>query len=299
MKNNKIFKGIYSAIFSVYDKDMHVKKDTVRKLVNYQLAGGVQGFYVGGNTGECTVLPARTRKEMLEAVVEANEGRGKIIVHVGAGHIEEVYELIDHANAVGVDGVSSLPPALQKYYDTDEIVEYYKIIAKKSKAPVLSYITNIFDFNSVAFAERIMQIENVIGLKITRPDYYEFGKIARLNGGNINVLNGPDEMMICGLSCGADGAVGSTYNILPKTAVSLYDNFTAGNISAAMDRQAKLNRFIDIVVGKSMAWWKAVLSIWGYDMGHTVEPRHIPDAGELKILEKKLADVGFYGPQSD
>lgn len=60
-----MFKGVYSAIFSVYDRSMHAKKDTVRGLVDYQLAGGVKGFYVGGNTGECTVLPARTRKEML------------------------------------------------------------------------------------------------------------------------------------------------------------------------------------------------------------------------------------------
>ena len=293
MKNNKVFEGIYSAIFSVYDENMNVKSDTVQKLVDYQIAGGVQGFYVGGNTGECTVLPAKTRKEMLEAVMAANRGRGMVIVHLGAGHIEDVYELIDHANALHVDGIASLPPSLQGYYDTDEMIEYYKIIAKRSKSPVLSYITGIFNFNSVEFAQRIMQIDNIIGLKVTRPDYYSFGRIAQLNGGNINVLNGPDETMICGLSVGADGAVGTTYNILPKIAVGIYENFKQGNIFAAMEYQRKMNSVIDIVFGKSFAYWKAIMSIMGFDMGYTVEPQRIPNDKECMQIEKKLNEIGF------
>ena len=76
--DKKIFKGVYSAIFSVYDENMNVKKDTVRKLVNYHLESGLSGFYVGGNTGECTVLPNKTRIQMLETVKEENKG-GKII----------------------------------------------------------------------------------------------------------------------------------------------------------------------------------------------------------------------------
>lgn len=293
MQDNKLFKGVYSAIFSVYDRSMHAKKDTVRGLVDYQLAGGVKGFYVGGNTGECTVLPARTRKEMLEAVKEADNGRGKVIVHVGAGHIEEVYELIDHANAVGVDAVSSLPPSLQAYYNTEEMIEYYKLIAKRSKAPVLSYITGLFQMDSVSFAERIMQIPNIIGLKVTRPDYYAFGRIANVNGGNINVLNGPDETMLCGLCVGADGAIGTTYNILPKTAVRIYDAFRAGDLSAAMESQKELSRFVDVLFGKSYVWWKAVMSFMGFDMGYTVEPSHIPDKAECGELKRRLRDAGF------
>ena len=92
---------------------MNVKKDTVEKMVDYQLKNGVKGFYVGGNTGECTVLPAKTRKQMLETVVDANDGRGKIMAHIGAGHFDEVMDLLEHANGQKIDAIASLPPALQ------------------------------------------------------------------------------------------------------------------------------------------------------------------------------------------
>ena len=138
---DKKFKGVYSAIFSVYDKDMNVKKDTVKKMVDYQLKGGLKGFYVGGNTGECTVLPAETRKQMLESVEEANDGRGQIMAHVGAGHLCEVLDLLDHANSRKIDAVASLPPSLQKYYNAEEIIDYYKIIAAESRYP--AFMSNI------------------------------------------------------------------------------------------------------------------------------------------------------------
>nr|WP_300680160.1 dihydrodipicolinate synthase family protein [uncultured Acetatifactor sp.] len=56
MDNNILFQGIYSAAFSIYNESMDVKKDSVEKLVRYNLKNGVDGFYVGGNTGEGTVV---------------------------------------------------------------------------------------------------------------------------------------------------------------------------------------------------------------------------------------------------
>ena len=51
----KLLEGVYSALFSVYDENLNVKKDTVEKMINYQLENGIKGFYVGGATGECVV----------------------------------------------------------------------------------------------------------------------------------------------------------------------------------------------------------------------------------------------------
>ena len=69
-KSNILFEGVYSATFSVYDKEMNVIKPSIEKLIKYNLKNGIKGFYVGGNTGECTVLPNKTRMQMLETVKE-------------------------------------------------------------------------------------------------------------------------------------------------------------------------------------------------------------------------------------
>ena len=292
----KLFTGIHSAIFSIYDENMNVKKDSVAKLVEYQLDAGLQGFYVGGNTGECTVLPAKTRKQMLETVVDVNDGRGKIMAHIGAGHFDEVMDLLDHANHQKIDAIASLPPSLCSYYGHKETIEYYKTLAKNSKYPVYAYVTPITMQHSelYSFAKELSAIENVAGLKITIPDYYKFARINQIDGGRLNTLNGPDEMMLSSLAIGADGAIGTTYNIVPKIAVHIYDAFHKGDLKTALAYQNQLNEFISVMLGGNMARWKAALTLLGFDMGYTVFPATPVSENELKDLKEKLTAIGFF-----
>lgn len=292
----KLFTGIHSAIFSVYDEKMNVLTDTVARMVEDQLSAGVRGFYVGGNTGECTVLPAKTRKQMLESVVESNCGRGKIMAHIGAGHFDEVMDLLEHANSQKIDAIASLPPALSSYYGHRETIEYYRALAKASKYPVYAYVTPVTMQHSelYSFAKELSEIDNVAGLKITIPDYYRFARVNQIDGGRLNTLNGPDEMLLSSLVIGADGAIGTTYNIVPKLAVGVYDSFRSGDLKAALESQNKLNEFINVMLGGNMAAWKAALTLLGYDMGYTVFPAKMPTVADISELRNKLTAIGFF-----
>lgn len=296
----KAFTGIHSAIFSAYDEQMNVKKETVARMVEEQLAAGVRGFYVGGNTGECTVLPAKTRKQMLETVVEVNKGRGKIMAHIGAGHFDEVMDLLEHANTQKIDAIASLPPSLCSYYNHKGTIEYYKALAKNSKFPVYAYVTPVTMQHSelYSFAKELSEIDNIAGLKITIPDYFKFALVNQIDGGRLNNLNGPDEMMLSSLAIGADGAIGTTYNIVPKVAVRIYDSFQKGDMKTALEYQNKLNAFIQtmfsFVNGRGTGYWKACLSLLGYDMGYTVFPATPVSEEDLKILKEKLTAIKFF-----
>ena len=292
MKKN--FVGIMPAIFSVYDENMNVIKPTVRKMVDYQLKNGCTGFYVGGNTGECTVLPAKTRKQMLEAVIEANEGRGTVMAHIGAGHFDETMDLLEHANSLeGVDAVASLPPSLTGYYKMPNTVDYYRTLAEKSKTPVFAYITGVLNGSPLDFANQVASIPNIAGIKLTIPDYFTFGRVCAAHP-EMNILNGPDETMVCGLSMGADGAIGTTYNFVPRLAVGIYEAFLAGKMDEAREKQQKLQSIIGAALGNGISYWKAIMTIMGYDMGATVFPGKNPTAAEVAELEAKLKALGFF-----
>lgn len=101
--------------------------------------------------------------------------------------------------------MASLPPSLTKYYAADEIFEYYKWLAANSRYPVYAYITPVLNCDPVVFAQKLATLDNIAGIKLTISDYYAFGNIVAATGDKLNILNGPDETMICGLSLGADG----------------------------------------------------------------------------------------------
>ena len=224
---------------------------------------------------------------MLETVKgHAPEGT-KIIAHIGAGHFDDTKELLMHSNEVGVDAVSSLPPSLTTYYSPEEIIEYYKYIASHSNSPVLAYVhPTTLKCDVMWFVNKIMEIDNMIGIKLTVPDYYIFEKIRSQYGEGINILNGPDECLASGLLVGADGAIGTSYNLMPATACKIYDCFTKGDFMKAREYQQKLNRVIEILLGHNLAFMKIPLTVLGIDIGYTAEPAHMPDKAEADEILK-------------
>lgn len=284
------FDGIYSALYSVYDENMDVKKDTVHGLMNYQRERGVRGFYVGGNTGECTILPNKTRMQMIEAVMEEKKD-SKVIAHIGAGHFDDTAELLLHADRCGVDAIASLPPSLTSYYKNDEVVDYYKRLAAMTDKPVIAYITGVFKGDVVDFAQKLMKIENCAGLKLSIPDYFSFGKLRAFNA-EMNLLNGPDETLLAGLAMGANGAIGTSYNILPEVAVHLYESFRAGDMETAFKDQKKLNHVINFALnGSGLQYWKAYMEAFGFDMGYTAFPARAVTAEQMKDIEENLRQL--------
>lgn len=287
------FDGIYSALFSIYDENMNVKRDSVSQLMQYNRDNGIKGFYVGGATGECVVLPNKTRIQMLETAMEFKKDSA-IIAHIGAGHWDDTVELLKHADSFGVDAIASLPPALMAYYTEEETVNYYKKLAEISQKPLMAYIQGFYQGDIIELTRKLTEIPTVCGIKLTVPNYYLFARI-RAAFPDINILNGPDESVLSGLSMGANGAIGTSYNLLPRIAVNLYEAFKNDDMETARKNQFILNRAIDVLIPENMAGWKLPLEALGIETGYTVFPSVMPDEKHKKELMDLLKENGTIG----
>lgn len=244
-----LLKGIFPALPTVFDKREHLITRSIEKIMDYGYSHQVNGFYVGGATGEGPVLTAETRIGLFETVIAHNQDRGDLILHVGGPNFEDVKSMIAFANRQPVTAVSAMAPNAYYSHSDKELVNYYKTVAELSEKPVLIYVTPLMlgnNMNSV-FSE-LIETENIIGLKFTLPNYYQLSILKMLRGGDINVINGPDETLICGLSMGADGGIGSTYNLMPDKFVSLYRAFSEGNIDRAKQIQYDINKVIRVLL---------------------------------------------------
>ena len=297
---NKIqLKGIMPALVTPFDENEKLIKPTVKKLLDFEYARGAHGFYVGGATGEGPVLNKNTRMELCETVMEENKNRGKIILHVGGPNFSDVKELVNHANKTNVDAFSSMAPNAYYGHSDKELVHYYKSIASLTDKPLMVYVTPLMLGNNIekVFTE-LLEVDNIIGLKFTLPNYYLLGEIKKINGGNINVINGPDEMLICGLTMGADGGIGSTYNLMPERYVALYDAFNRGDIAKAREIQYGINSIIKVLLtyGNNMNIvqnLKSAFGIMGFDMGVCQYPTLPYNKEETEGLKVALEKAGY------
>lgn len=219
----KEIKGVIPALVTPFDEEENFDEERCRKLVNWLIEVGVNGFYLTGSTGEGFLLSLEERKRVVEVVCDEVKGRVPVIVHIGAISTKLSIELARHAEAHDADAISSVPPFYWKW-DGDHIFNYYKDIAESVKIPMIIYnvpLTGLMGFDMI---KRLATIENVKGIKYTASSHHEIHKIKHDLGSDFMLYSGADEMAISGLFNGADGIVGSFYTELPDLFIRLYNH---------------------------------------------------------------------------
>ncbi len=293
--SNILAQGIYPALVSHFKNDGTILKDSIRANMDRNYAQGAGGFYICGSTGEGPVITKEMRMEIAETVMEHNNGRGIIINHIGAAATKDAFELARHAKEIGCDAVSSVVPNFYFKHNDDEIIDFYKRVAEESQLPVVAYVQNLLTTDSVNLMSRLIDVDGVIGCKFTLTDFYSMRRIKELNGGDINVINGPDEMLICGLSMGADAGIGSTYNLMCAEYVKLRNAFLNGDIEEARKTQYKVNKVTEILIKYNVARAvKYILSLDGIEAGDMAYPMSPLTDAQKESLVKELTEVGFF-----
>jgi len=302
VKDRILFKGIFPALITPLNADGTVRTQAVAPIMKWMLSQQVNGFYVLGGTGEGAVLAEKERMRMAEAAADVLQGtEKKLILHVGAADSREAQRLAAHAASIGADAISSVYPNFFCHYTADEAVDYYQSLIEASGLPMLCYCTPMIQgVDVVRFVEKLMKVDGVIGVKYTFPNYFHMQQIKQLNSGNINVINGPDETLLCGLCMGADGGIGTTYNLMPDRFVRLYEAFQNGDLPAAIREQVSINRVISVVLQHGLIpSVKLGLESMGFDVGPAAFPARRYTAEQREVILRDLREAGLSGTEKE
>ena len=86
------FSGIFPALLTPFDANNQVNETESEKLVKYNLAKGVKGFYVSGSTAEAFLLSTDERKQIMTVIKNAAPD-ATLIAHVGSVNEAEAIAL--------------------------------------------------------------------------------------------------------------------------------------------------------------------------------------------------------------
>ena len=282
------YKGIFTALLTPFDKNDNINEKELEKLVKHNVNMGVSGFYVGGSTAEAFFLSTDERKLIMD-IVRSTAPDKTLIAHIGSLREKEAHKLAAHAKEIGYDAISSVAPFYFKF-TFDEIKGYYNRLAENSDMPMLVYHFPNFSGVNMGINEMSAFLENdrFIGIKYTSNDYFTMEQ-CKSKFPNKIIYNGFDEMFLCGLSMGADGGIGSTYNFMADKFVKIQKLFDEGKIEEAQKIQKEANRIITILckIGVMQAE-KEVLNQLGFDFGECRPPFGAPTKEQKDIIEKEI-----------
>ena len=267
------FSGIFPALLTPFDSNGNLNLKVLEQLIELNIKKGIKGFYVCGSTAEAFLLTEAERRTLYRATKEIVGNRCTLIAHIGAISTDLSTDYALLAEELGYDAVSSVAPFYYKF-SFEEIRQYYFDIVEKTSLPMLIY--NFPNFSGVNLSvDQISQFlsdDRFIGVKHTSNDYFALSGFKIAFPEKI-IYNGFDEMMLAGLSMGADGGIGSTYNIMAEKFITLMALVKENRLDEARELQNTINIIIRAMcdVGVMQAE-KALLCEMGLDFGIARKP---------------------------
>lgn len=287
--NNK-FKGIYTALLTPFDKNGKINEKALEKLIQFNIANGVQGFYVCGSTGEAFMLSTEERKQVME-IVKACAPNHTLIAHIGSIDERVAHELGKYAKELSYDAVSSVAPFYFKF-SFNEIKDYYYRTAQESGLPMIVYNFPAFSGVNMGVKEmgEFLCDDKFIGIKHTSNDFFALEQCKTTFPDKL-VYNGYDEMFLAGLSMGADGGIGSTYNFMADKFVKIKELFEKNDMFGAYEIQKEANRIITVLckIGVMQAE-KEVLNQLGFDFGVCRHPFREVTEEEKQLINREIVN---------
>lgn len=285
------FGGVLPAAVTPVNKAGSFQRPAFERLLQRLYGAGVDGVYVCGSTGEGMQLSAGVRREVAEAAVALSPPGAQVIVHVGAAAAREALDLTRHAAAAGASAVSSLPPPGR--FGFRELREYYARLAGETGLPLFLYYFPAMTGAELSLDQllELCALEGVVGIKITDFDLY---RLRTLSQTGAIVFSGRDEVLAAGLLMGAQGTIGTFYNLLPGEAVRLHRLARAGRWEEAVAVQDRINALIRAVSPFPIFPAVKQLLEWsGMPCGHCLPPRLPLEAEQRERLRRRVREAGF------
>jgi dihydrodipicolinate synthase/N-acetylneuraminate lyase len=132
-----MFEGVITALVTPFRRDL-LDEDALRRLVDEQIAAGVDGLVPVGTTGESPTLTMQEHIHVIEVVIEAAARRVPVIAGTGSNSTHEAIELSLAAKRAGADGLLLVTP----YYNRpgqEHMYRHFRAIMQTASLPTIVY----------------------------------------------------------------------------------------------------------------------------------------------------------------
>ncbi len=289
-----LFKGVATALVTPMQDDK-INYDKLGQLIEMQIKAGIDAVVICGTTGEAPTIYDEEKKELFEKSVEFADNRIPVIAGTGTNNTSHIIHLCDYAQKAGADGFLINNPYYNKSSD-EGIIANYEAISKNVDKPIIIYNVPSRTGKNISadLAIELCKINHVEGFKEASGDISQIAEIMARKPDNISIYSGNDDQILPILALGGDGVICTLSNIAPKLCKEITDNFFAGNLKQAREKQFEiLDLFKAMFIDCNPIPVKTAMNMLGYDVGPMRLPLVPLSGAKKKIVYDTLIKYGF------
>ena len=249
--------GCHTALITPFAGEA-IDYDGLEKLVNFQIANGIDGILAVGTTGESPTLTWDEHIRVIAAVAEQTRGQCLCIAGTGSNNTSETLEGTRHAAEAGVEAVLLVDPYYNGPSSLEIRREYVEPVA--NAFPGLEVIPYVIPGRTGAqlLPEDLALLNehcpNVNTVKEATGDLGNMKRTRACCGSDFTILSGDDGMtytIMTDPQVAAAGVISVISNVAPAAVVKLVRLLSEGQQDAAREQAAALEPLFGLVTVKT------------------------------------------------
>ena len=290
-----VFTGACPAIVTPFDANGAVNYDAFGKLIDQQIAAGVDAICVCGTTGETSTLSIREHIAVVEYCVKRVNHRVKVIAGAGSNDTSAAVYLSQHAQDSGADALLLVTPYYNKASQTG-LLKHYEYIADRVELPIILY--NVPSRTGVSFTaetyKTLSENPKFNGVKEASGNFSLLAHTRYLCGDDFYIWSGNDDQVVPMMSLGAKGVISVVCNIMPELMVDMSHACLDGEFEKAGKLQIEYMDFIDsLFIEVNPIPIKCAMNLVGMEAGPLRLPLCEMSPKNLEIMKTAMKRVGL------
>ena len=215
---NTKFLGTGIALVTPFKSDLSIDHEALANIVNFNIDNGTDYLVICGTTGESVTITKQEKKEIIETVSKANQGRVPMVLGIGGNNTMQVIEEIQSTDLTNMDAILSVCPYYTK--PTQEgIYQHFKAISKVCPIPIILYNVpgrtskNIEPQTTVRLAN---DFSNIVGIKEACNDVGQYLRLLKDKPEDFLVISGDDDLALGVVLAGGAGVISVIGQAFPK-----------------------------------------------------------------------------------
>jgi 1-pyrroline-4-hydroxy-2-carboxylate deaminase len=228
--------GVFPAITTQLKRDQSLDLEATARHTEVLIQSGVSGLVFLGSLGENQALSAAEKRMVIEAMVEAVNGRVPLLSGVAESSTAAACGYVEEVERLGADGFMLMPPMLYKG-DTQETMTHFRKTAASTGLPIMLYNNPVSYANDITpemFA-RLANVKNFVALKESTGNTRRITDLHNLVGDRYALFTGVDDLVLESAVLGIDGWVAGSGIAFPRENQHFWELTRAGKWDQARE----------------------------------------------------------------
>ena len=289
-----VFQGAGVAIVTPFTEDKKINYDELGRLIEYQIAGGIDAIIVCGTTGEPVTMTEDERLSVISYSIKKVGGRVPVIAGSGGNCTENVISFSQKAEKLGADALLVVTPYYNKATQAG-LYKHYRLVAAAVSCPIILYNVpsrtgvNILPDTAATLGK---EVENIVALKEASGNITQVAEVIRKAEGTLDIYAGNDDQIVPILSLGGIGVISVLANVVPADTHAMVAEYLVGNAKKAATLQLRYMELIQALFCEvNPIPVKKALELMGYEAMKLRMPLTEMEARNVARLEQAMKQL--------